>query len=82
MARPAARRGIAEHTAPTAGSNARPNTGGGLHCDPKSGRVAPVSGGGPSPTDATTVLGGPQPSVDFLLSDARVKQIHSRFLSG
>ena len=34
----AARRGIAEHTAPTVGSNARPHTGVGLHCspDPKS----------------------------------------------
>jgi len=28
------------------------------------------------------VLGGPQPSVDFLLRDARVQQIHVRFLSG
>jgi len=64
------------------GSNARPHTGDGLHCDPKSGPVAAVSGGGPSPTDATTVLGGPQPSVDFLLRDARVQQIHVRFLSG
>jgi hypothetical protein len=48
----------------------------------QSGRVAAVSVGGPSPTDATTVLGGPQPSVDFLLRDARVQQIHVRFLSG